>query len=129
MKAIKSFLSCYSGQPSTGVELRKKMNDDFQDFIDFVDPIIKNPLASNEGRFCPLWYISDDFYYRIHSLWLIVYDIKRYHLRILNIIPVFSNSFGRRIRASDWNAQEAQEQQPSRSEIILRFETRCSSRL
>ena len=40
----------YSGQPSTGVELRKKMNDDFQDFIDFVDPIIKNPLASNEGK-------------------------------------------------------------------------------
>ena len=39
-----------SGQPSTGVELRKKMNDDFQDFIDFVDPIIKNPLASNEGK-------------------------------------------------------------------------------
>ena len=38
------------GQPSTGVELRKKMNDDFQDFIDFVDPIIKNPLASNEGK-------------------------------------------------------------------------------
>ena len=40
----------HSGQPSTGVELRKKMNDDFQDFIDFVDPIIKNPLASNEGK-------------------------------------------------------------------------------
>merc|ERR1712131_160897 len=39
----------FSGQPSTGVELRKKMNDDFQDFIDFVDPIIKNPLASNEA--------------------------------------------------------------------------------
>ena len=39
-----------SGQPSTGVELRKKMNDDFQDFIDFVDPIIKNPSASNEGN-------------------------------------------------------------------------------
>ena len=42
--------SLNSGQPSTGVELRKKMNDDFQDFIDFVDPIIKNPLASNEGK-------------------------------------------------------------------------------
>ena len=26
------------------------MNDDFQDFNDFVDPIIKNPLASNEGN-------------------------------------------------------------------------------
>jgi len=39
----------FSGQPSTGVELRKKMNDDFQDFIDFVDPIIKNPIASNEA--------------------------------------------------------------------------------
>jgi len=38
----------FSGQQKTGVELRKKMNDDLQDFMDLVDQSLNDSPFSNE---------------------------------------------------------------------------------
>ena len=40
-----------SGQHPTGVDLIKPNQDEFQDFLDMVDPIIKNAKGSSDGEF------------------------------------------------------------------------------
>merc|ERR1711935_175105 len=41
----------FSGQHPTGVELIKPNQDEFQDFLDMVDPIIKNAKGSSDDLF------------------------------------------------------------------------------
>ena len=40
----------FQGQHPTGVELIKPNQDEFQDFLDMVDPIIKNAKGSADGK-------------------------------------------------------------------------------